>query len=174
VPRLFVAVIPPDDVVAELMQLRRKDQRGVRFVPPERWHVTLRFLGEADPDEVADALAGVHLDPAVALVGPGVDLLGERALVVPVQGVDRLAMTVTERTAHLGEPPRQRFTGHLTLARLKPGADLPPALGAFVRAEFDVDEVVLVSSRLDPDGARYDPITSWPLATAPDPADRQP
>ena len=47
--RLFVAVWPPDEVVAELMALGRKDRRGVRFVHPERWHVTLRFLGECDP-----------------------------------------------------------------------------------------------------------------------------
>jgi 2'-5' RNA ligase len=63
-PRLFLAVRPPEDVVAELMSLRRKDQRGVRFVRPEQWHVTLRFLGDADIDEVE--LVRSRLDPAGA------------------------------------------------------------------------------------------------------------
>ena len=36
--RLFFAVWPPDDVVEGLTALRRKDQRGVRFVRPENWH----------------------------------------------------------------------------------------------------------------------------------------
>ena len=49
--RLFVALWPPDEVREELRQLHRKDQRGVRFVPEDNWHVTLRFLGEADVDE---------------------------------------------------------------------------------------------------------------------------
>ena len=47
--RLFVAVWPPEEVVAELTALPRKDGRGVRFVAPENWHVTLRFLGQAIP-----------------------------------------------------------------------------------------------------------------------------
>ena len=59
--RLFVAVWPPEAVAAELTALHRKDQRGVRFVRPENWHITLRFLGDADPDEVIDALDGTTL-----------------------------------------------------------------------------------------------------------------
>ena len=43
--RLFVALWPAEDAIAELRALPRKDQLGVRFVPPENWHVTLRFLG---------------------------------------------------------------------------------------------------------------------------------
>jgi len=161
--RLFIAVWPPEEVAEELRALPRKDQRGVRFVPAANWHITLRFLGEANPDAVIDALAGAEFAPALARVGPGVDVMSDRALVVPVSGVDQLAVAVTERTRHLGEPPRKRFVGHLTLARLKPDAAMPRALGAFVTAEFEVHEVALVRSRLDPDGARYDTIASWPV-----------
>ena len=49
--RLFVAVWPPDEVLEELRALPRKDERGVRFVHPDSWHITLRFLGDADPDQ---------------------------------------------------------------------------------------------------------------------------
>ena len=42
---------------------------------------------------------------------------------------------VREHTAHLGQEPRRRFRGHLTLARLKPHADLPRAMGAYAPAE---------------------------------------
>jgi 2'-5' RNA ligase len=31
-----------------------------------------------------------------------------------------------------------------------------------VHAEFDVEEVALVQSRLEPDGARYTTIGAWP------------
>src|SRR6476469_2743867 len=111
--RLFVAVWPPENVVAELLSLRRKDQDGVRFVRPESWHVTLRFLGEADPDEVVDALDDAPLAPAHARLGPGVDVVSRRALVVPVHGLDELAAVIARHTAHIGQLPRRRFLGHL-------------------------------------------------------------
>jgi 2'-5' RNA ligase len=91
VARLFVAVWPPEDVAADLTSLPRKDQRGARFVAPDNWHITLRFLGEAQPEHVIEALSGVAFAPARARVGPGVDILSDRALVVPVDGLDALA-----------------------------------------------------------------------------------
>jgi 2'-5' RNA ligase len=162
--RLFLAVWPPEVVVEELMALRRKDQRGVRFVPPDRWHVTLRFLGDASIGAVEAAMDAADLPAATARLGPAVDVLGERALVVPVAGLDELAARVTAATRDVGDPPpRRRFHGHLTIARIKRDARMPPALGAMVDGSFRVDEVALVRSRLDPDGARYDTIATWPL-----------
>ena len=162
-PRLFIAVWPTEDAVEELAGLPRKDQRGVRFVPPESWHVTLRFLGEANPNEVIAALDEVEFPTSIARLGPGVDVLSDRSLVVPVAGVDPLAAVVRHHTAHIGQPARRRFVGHLTIARLKPHFDMPRAMGAFVQAEFEVGEVALVQSRLDPDGARYSTIHTWPV-----------
>ena len=52
--RLFVAVWPSADVIEALCALRRKDERGVRFVRPENWHITLRFLGETHPADVIE------------------------------------------------------------------------------------------------------------------------
>jgi 2'-5' RNA ligase len=161
--RLFVAVWPPDDVVSELTALPRKDLRGVRFVRPESWHVTLRFLGETHPDAVLAALEGVTFDPTHARLGPGVDVIADRAVVVPVDGVGELARVVTDRTRLLGEPARKRFVGHLTLARVKRHARMPPVLGMMVSAAFDVGEVALVQSRLDPHGARYETLATWPV-----------
>jgi 2'-5' RNA ligase len=161
--RLFIAVWPPDEVAAELTALPRKDQRGVRFVRPESWHITLRFLGDADPDEVIDALGDTSFAPARARLGPAVDVIRERALVVPVDGLDELAEQVSERTVQIGEPPRKRYLGHLTVARVKSHVAMPRALGSLVSAEFDVDEIALVQSRLEPTGARYETLETWPV-----------
>jgi 2'-5' RNA ligase len=90
-------------------------------------------------------------------------LLAERALVLPATGLDDIAAEVAERTAHLGEPSRKRFVGHLTLARVKPYAQMPRVLGSMLDTEFLADEVALVQSRLDPAGARYETIDTWPL-----------
>ena len=162
--RLLIAVWPPDDVVAELTSLRRKDQRGVRFVRPDNWHITLRFLGDVDPREAIDALDGITLDPATARLGPAIDVLSDRALIVPVDGLDALAARVIDVTRHVGEPPpRKRFVGHLTLARVKSQVTMPTVLGAPISADFAVDEIALVLSRLEPQGARYETIEVWPV-----------
>jgi len=63
----------------------------------------------------------------------------------------------------IGAAPRKRFVGHLTLARIKPHADMPPALGAYLTAAFEVEEIALVRSRLHSDGARYDTLATWPV-----------
>jgi len=162
--RLFVAVWPSDDAVEELRALRRKDQRGVRFTTPEQWHVTLRFFGDADPDRVSTALDDAFLPQCTARLGPGVDVKGERTVLVPVEGVDPLAAAVAEVTASIGEPVRPQFLGHLTLARLARGATPPPVVGSYVWAEWPVDEIALVRSRLGPEGSRYDTLATWPTS----------
>jgi 2'-5' RNA ligase len=40
---------------------------------------------------------------------------------------------------------------------------MPRTLGALVSAAFDVEEIALVQSRLDPQGARYETLTTWPV-----------
>ena len=109
--RLFFAVWPPDEVVDELTALRRKDQRGVRFVRPENWHITLRFLGEAEPGRVIDAMDRWRCAPARVILGPAVDVLADRMLVIPAAGLETVADEVTKRTRAIGEPPRRRFVG---------------------------------------------------------------
>lgn len=161
--RLFLGVWPPEEVVAHLTSLRRKDQRGVRFVRPENWHITLRFLGETDPDTVIAAVDQASLMSARARLGPAVDVLSERALVLPVTGLDDLAEAVTRTTAHLGQAPRKRFTGHLTLARVKPNVFMPTTLGTLIDADFAVEEIALVQSRLDHHGARYETLHTWSI-----------
>lgn len=163
---MFVGLWPTEEVTEELAAIHRKDQRGVRFVPPENWHVTLRFLGEADPDAAAAALDAARFTPSTARLGPAVDVLAERALVVPVEGVDELAAVVAERTRHLGEPPRKRFIGHLTIARVKTRVPMPRCVGQLVSAEFPVTEVALIESRLRPDGARYETLQTWPVGAS--------
>lgn len=165
-PRLFIALWPPDDVIESLMTLPRKDQRGVRFVPPHNWHVTLRFLGEAEVGEVSAALDGAGLPSATATLAAGVDLLSGRALAIGVEGLDELAAAVADATLAIGDPPPKRpYRAHLTIARLQRAATLPPAMGASVGGSFGVESVALVRSRLERDGARYETLEEWPTGS---------
>jgi 2'-5' RNA ligase len=62
--RLFVAIIPPPEVAAELSRrlrpLRSSPQAatppGLRWTSPDSWHVTLAFLGEV-PEPVLPSSA---------------------------------------------------------------------------------------------------------------------
>lgn len=168
--RLFLAVLPPDDVIEMLRELPRKDQRGVRFVPPENWHATLRFLGDADIADVAEAMNRADLPEARANVGPAIDMLGTHSVMAPVRGLDDLASVITQATAGLGTlDPRTSYVGHITIARVKRGAIVRKVVGMMCNSTFDVREVALVESRLRPEGSKYETIATWP--TGPGPCD---
>ena len=158
--RLFVAVSPPEEVLARVAALDRPEVAGVRWTDRAQWHVTLRFLGRVDDVAAAvEALGAVRAGPTVASLGPAVGRFGQRVLHVPVTGLDAVAAAVVTATAHVGEPPEERpFHGHLTLARATGRArvDLRALAGQPVEGSWPVDEVGLVESHLSPRGARYE------------------
>ena len=160
--RLFVAAWPDDSTTEALRELPRPDERGVRWVLEENWHVTLRFLGACDTAAVAARIAATTLPRCTARLGPAVEWLGPQ-LVVPVAGVDALAAAVHDATAGIGDLPRARFRGHLTVARARRAAT-SIVVGHPVEGWFDVHEVALVRSELTPDGARYTTVATFPTA----------
>jgi 2'-5' RNA ligase len=169
VARLFVAVRPPPEVLAGIADLPMPVEPGVRWVPAAQWHVTVRFLGEADLDEVVaalDAAAPALLDrpPVTAAVGPAVARLGRQVICLPVAGLDGLAAAVAEATAELGEPVDPRpFRGHLTLARLR-GRGACRLAGHPFSARFVAAELELVRSVLGRSGAEHRVVRALSLA----------
>ena len=162
-PRLFIAVRPPAEVVDRLAALERPDGGGVGWTTPDQWHITLRFLGEADENEASATLAMIEAPRCRAVLGPATMLLGN-AVVAPVVGLDALAHTVRAATAGIGAPPDPRgFCGHLTLARVRRRSEAPGPVA--IGAEFDVDMVGLLRSELHADGARHSTVTSRALGS---------
>lgn len=162
--RLFVAAWPDDATRSVLTSLPPPDPESFRVVPPENWHVTLRFLGDVDVEATVAALAGTALPSATAVLGPVVEVL-DGHLVVPVSGVDGLAAAVVDATRHLGSVPDRPFRGHLTIARRRargPGRFVP---GGRLDAGFEIASVALVHSDLTPTGPRYRTIADLPVGT---------
>jgi 2'-5' RNA ligase len=156
--RLFVAVWPPEEVLDLVGALPRAVVPGVRWTTRDQWHVTLRFLGEAEVDDAVAALDRLEAAATEAVLGPQVGRLGTRVLVVPVAGLEDVAAAVTAVTADVGEPPEaRRFHGHLTLARLR-GAPACGLTDRVVTGRWPVRSVALVQSRLHPHGARYETV----------------
>ena len=128
--RLFVALRLPADVAAHAESALapvRVEHPGPRWVPPERWHLTLAFHGEVPDDKVAglaDKLARRvlrHGPLELRLRGSG--HFSRRALWLGVDGdLDRMRSLARDVTAD-GSP----FRAHLTVARLRGGVDPAPA-----------------------------------------------
>jgi 2'-5' RNA ligase len=174
VVRLFVAVWPPESVVEMLLGLDRPDVDFLRWTTEPQWHVTLRFLGEVDdPGPVADALRAVPerlvdagMGEVRAALGPTTAWFpGRQVLQVPVTGLDALADAVVDISAPWGDPvDERRFSGHLTLARVRARARGPASLaGVSLAATWQVRAFELVSSVLGPGGARYDTVATVAL-----------
>jgi 2'-5' RNA ligase len=180
--RLFVAVWPDDETRRRLsgLELELGRTKGLRFVGPERWHVTLRFLGEVPGDAVGplgDALvsaAALVPGPLQCRLGPGTGwFTGVRVLHLPAAGLDRLAAAVRRATLPIvGEPgePEPAFNGHLTLARSKGRRLGVAALGEMANipfeATFPVTAIDLVSSQPSSQGHQYTTVVRAPLAPA--------
>lgn len=187
--RLFVAVDLPQDVREALdrlqSDLRRRDLSSLRWVRPEGIHLTLKFLGDTPAHQVPvieEAVAGaVRGAPPFRLVLGRPGTFGSRRgprvlwvdLAADVGRLRELQAAVERALAEAGFPPEEReYSPHLTLARVRQ----PPAPGMAdrvsraleavspPRAEFEVEEVVLMRTRLQPSGAVYERLAGFPLA----------
>ena len=165
--RLFIAVRPSVAAADLVDRVPRRESPRVRWLPREQWHVTLRFLGDAEPDEVVAALATVpwsRVLPVDVTLGPATEVLGESVVMVPAAGCDDLVDRVVAATGGLGQDPEDRpFAGHLTLGRFR---EEPPAgsIGTPISTTFQVDEVLLVASQTRSGGAVHEIVARFSIA----------
>ena len=178
-PRLFTAIDLPRNVRDQLAALSAP-LPGAHWVPPENFHISLRFAGDIDPRrarEFADALA--HIDHDVfALRIEGVGIFGgndPRALwagVGPSPALDALQRAHDRAARNAGLPPDNRaFKPHVTLARLR-HARIDALTGflehhALLRSRtFVVERFALMSSRPQTGGGPYGIEENYPLRGA--------
>lgn len=176
--RLFVALDLPGpvraDLAAEVDRLRAAAPGGLRWPAPERWHLTVAFLGDVDDARRTALLprlarvAGRH--PAMRLQVSGGGRFDGRVLWAGLDGeavaLTHLAASVAAQARHAGIPVEERpFRAHLTLARSDRPRDLRPLVEQVMRYRgpaWTADEVLLVSSVLGPAPA-HQVIARWPL-----------
>ena len=166
--RLFVAAWLPPDVVDLIAALPRPDVPGLRWTTEDQWHVTLRFLGDADLEETTAACERISALATTVSLGPATGRFGRRILHVPTSGLDEVAAATVAATASIGDPPDPRpFHGHVTLARSRRGdTDLRPLTRTPIAATWVAEELTLVRSHLGAGrdrGARYEVVGRFPL-----------
>jgi 2'-5' RNA ligase len=165
-PRLFVAIDLAPDVAAQLARIQPSPLPGLRLATPNQMHLTLHFIGEAELDRVAAALATVN-ERAFALTIAGVGHFasskGESTLWAGIKEnaeLLRLHDAVGAALATIGFcPEARRYRPHITLARC--GPDFPSNLvSEFLKLHADfivpnvrVDRILLYSSVVQSDAS---------------------
>ncbi|MAE95005.1 MAG: RNA 2',3'-cyclic phosphodiesterase [Deltaproteobacteria bacterium] len=187
--RSFVALPLPEDVRVACAALAvelagRPGGEGVRWARSEGYHVTLRFLGNVEAEQLsvlahAVQRAAAATSPFDLSAGPPVTFPpGRKARVValglsPKEPLRQLAERVEAALVESGIPEEsRRFQAHLTLGRIR-NRRVPSleAVGPPAESFWRVDEIVLYRSDLERDGARHTPLAQCPLGPElPEPA----
>lgn len=167
--RLFTALVPPEPVLSELRErLSPVQADGLRWIPDERWHVTLGFFGDDDDPQrrarwVSRRVAG-RPAPRLRLAGGGTF---RGVLWVGVEPAGQNDVTALHRLAKAAGAGRRGYTAHLTVARWRvhgmDRAALAAPLQGFGGSWFSPDEVLLMRS--DPGEAGAGPVYSVLLRT---------
>ncbi|MBM3527745.1 MAG: RNA 2',3'-cyclic phosphodiesterase [Alphaproteobacteria bacterium] len=176
-PRLFTGLEVPADIGQSLSFLRG-GLPGARWIDPENYHVTLRFIGDVDDalaHEVADMLDQVRRRE-FSLQLDGLSSFGGRKPRAVVATIAQTPAMMELQAEHerlmqrMGlEPEGRKYTPHVTLARLRESssrevADYLTARGGFRTAPFPVSRFVLFSSRSSVGGGPYVVEAAYPLA----------
>jgi 2'-5' RNA ligase len=184
--RLFVSV--DLDGLADAVravQERFEGASGLRFTDPEQAHVTVKFLGDTDPDRIDDIVTELERAVDDAGVAPfeahfgGLGVFPSLDYISVVwfgvrdgRGAAELTAlheAVEERTVAMGfDPEDNEFTPHATLARMDHAGGKEQVQKVVQSEDPDVgtlavEELRLTESVLGPDGPTYRTIVSVSL-----------
>jgi 2'-5' RNA ligase len=175
-PRLFTGLeIPPE--IGQSLSMMRGGLPGARWIDPENYHMTLRFIGDID-DALAREIASL-LDQVrrrgFAMRFDGLSSFGGRRPRAVIAAIPPVAPLIELQAEHerimqrVGlEPEGRKFSPHVTLARLRDTssrqvADYLATRGPFTSLSFPVSRFVLFSSRASVGGGPYVVEAAYPL-----------
>ena len=175
--RAFIAIELPERILQRLVEAQsilKGRHLGIRWVRKEGIHLTLKFLGNIDSNDVEQVVAamGRAIRPfsPFTLRGEGIGVFPDlrRARVVwagvsgDAEGLCALQTDLDSELKKIGFPKEKRaFNGHLTLGRVKGRLDRTKlsealkALSDFQTEPFTAQSVVLFQSDLRQGGAVY-------------------
>ena len=158
-PRLFTGLELPDAVVGQLA-LMRGGVVGARWLEPEDYHITLRFIGDIDARiarDIDETLGDIRRPKAPVRFDELSWFGGDkpRAIVAKVKPEPALMDLQAEQERRLRrigvEPETRKYTPHVTLARLRGAGQAAIASylatrGALVADSFTAERFVLYSA----------------------------
>lgn len=176
-PRLFTGIEIPADIGMALSGYRG-GLPGARWIDPENYHITLRFIGDIDDGTARDIFPllgeGRRRNPIAITIDGLATFGGDRPRVVFARAsgngeLNELQAEQERVIRRVGLPPEKRkFMPHVTLARLRDAspidvADYFATRGAFPKLTFTAHRFVLYSSRDSVGGGPYVVEAAYPL-----------
>ncbi|MCJ7545314.1 MAG: RNA 2',3'-cyclic phosphodiesterase [Deltaproteobacteria bacterium] len=184
--RSFIAVELSKEIAAGVRRIQgglRERLAGVSWVRPEGIHLTLKFLGDVDPERI-EGIASTSEEYVKAIAPFTIGIRGCGGFPNPRNprviwiGVDdpsgqlkELQAKVEQGMEEMGITREARgYTPHLTIGRLRSGkgkGDVAQAFEAMKGCDLgtmEVREICLFRSQLKPTGAEYTKLKVIPLS----------
>jgi 2'-5' RNA ligase len=185
--RCFIAIQIPDKIqsgISSYINNLRKISSDVRWVKVENIHLTLKFLGEINPNradlvrEILSPMSNNFPPFNLSVSGTGCFPNKKRPRVFWIgmeQGKENPLFSIHQwienQLVNLDfEKEKRRFSPHLTLGRVRAKhtvdfSDLFRFMddNPFPSSQFHVQDVVFMQSILKPSGAEYRVLESYPL-----------
>ena len=182
--RCFIAIEMPETIqnrLARIQETLRKQIQKASWVKPNNVHLTLKFLGDVDPDNlesIGEAIEGVasryrRFSLGIGGLGAFPNFARPRVMWIGVKdGSERVSSLAQDINVALNECcgvsfDTKKFNPHLTIARLKERVDLRSYANQYRQydriegAEMKVDTISLIQSQLHPTGAIYSTVQSY-------------
>jgi 2'-5' RNA ligase len=180
--RGFIAIdIKATPQILELETQIAKTGADVKLVDPHNIHVTLKFLGDTDEQQIDDIEqimkeAVTHIEPfPITLKGTGVFPNHNYLKVIWIgitggAALEAMAHAIGDRLSEIGFKKESRgFSSHLTIGRVKTARNKTQLLNiieTYAEVEFSIEEVhsiKLKKSELTPKGPIYTTLREVPL-----------
>lgn len=179
--RLFVALPAHSSFLDEIRPFLHAARRlwpGVRWIPEDQIHLTVKFVGESERLScITDALETVRVPPFTAELGHDLLVLGKeseaRIIALKLESAlfSELFRQVDEGLSRCAVPPEQRpFLPHITVGRIKEKVTRRAALqnlagaGSLPRAVYPCGSLRLYESILRKEGPEYHIRGEYPLS----------
>jgi len=166
--RLFFALWPPRETAQALAAWAAEvqEQTGGKVTATPSIHLTLAFLGDADPQKAVEAAqCTVGRRHALPIETAKYVRRNEMVWVAPAAMPPMLAELVASLHGALKRASfwleERPFAAHVTLIRR---AKMPSSLPPLPAVRWPVDEFVLVRSRTSPKGSTYEPVERFALS----------
>ena len=166
--RLFFALWPPRETAAALAGWAAEVQKqaGGKITATDNIHLTLAFLGDADPDAAAQAARRVEgrrheLPIETAKYVRRNEMVWVAPAAMPVELAEFVQALHAALRAHSFRLEERPFAAHVTLIRR---AKMPRSLPPLPAVRWAADEFLLVRSRTSPKGSTYEPVEHFRLS----------
>ena len=178
--RAFIAIEIPDEIrkkIGDLQSILKGMGGRISWTKPGNIHLTLKFLGDTDEgliDDIAEELKQAvkpinQFQINVKELGTFPNFRQPRVIWVGAKSekdqLIELAKNIETRMEILGfKREKRKYSGHLTLGRVKDVKSIPPVIDRlqqnedFYAVSFTVKEIFLIKSELHSAGAIYTPL----------------